>query len=118
MSTNNNFEKVIQLILLIAIVETFSLICLKEGNINGKQKFILCGFLGYIVVVYILCKTLTFEGIGQVNLVWNCMTIFTAFAAGHLLFNEKVNKYTFYAIVFAVIAIYLAQLSSDYNENN
>lgn len=118
MNGDSKFEKVIQLILLIAIVETFSLICLKEGNINGKQKFILCGFLGYIVVVYILCKTLSFEGIGQVNLVWNCVTIFTAFAAGHLLFNEKLNKYTFYAIVFAVIAIYLAQLSSDYNENN
>ena len=46
------------------------------------------------------------------------MTIFTAFIAGHLLFNEKLNKYTFYAIVFAVIAIYLAHLSSEYNENN
>jgi len=115
---NDKFSKVIQLILIIAIVETLSLICLKEGKINRKQNFILCGFLGYILVTYILCKTLTFEGIGQVNLVWNCMTIFTAFVAGHLLFNEKVNKYTFYAIVFAVIAIYLAQLSSDYNENN
>ena len=58
MNGDSKFEKVIQLILLIAIVETFSLICLKEGNINGKQKFILCGFLGYIVIVYILCKTL------------------------------------------------------------
>ena len=28
------------------------------------------------------------------------------------------NKYTFYSIVFAVMAIYLAQLSSDYNEDN
>lgn len=118
MSNNDKFIKVIQLILLIAIVETFSLICLKEGNNNGNNHFILCGFLGYIVVVYILCKTLTFEGIGQVNLVWNCVTIFTAFIAGHLMFNEKINKYTFYAIVFAVIAIYLAQLSSEYNENN
>ncbi len=115
---NDKFSKVIQLILIIAIVETLSLICLKEGEINSKHHFILCGFLGYIIVTYVLCKTLTFEGIGQVNLVWNCMTIFTAFAAGHLLFNEKVNKYTFYAIIFAVIAIYLAQLSSDYNENN
>jgi drug/metabolite transporter (DMT)-like permease len=118
MNSKDNFIKVIQLILIIAIVETFSLICLKEGNNNGNSHFILCGFLGYIVVVYILCKTLAFEGIGQVNLVWNCVTIFTAFAAGHIMFNEKVNKYTFYAIVFAVIAIYLAQLSSEYNENN
>lgn len=115
---NDKFSKVIQLILIIAVVETLSLICLKEGETNTKHHFILCGFLGYIIVTYILCKTLSFEGIGQVNLVWNCMTIFTAFAAGHLLFNEKVNKYTFYAIVFAVVAIYLAQLSSDYNENN
>lgn len=115
---NDKFSKVIQLILIIAVVETLSLICLKEGEIKSKKHFILCGFLGYIIVTYVLCKTLTFEGIGQVNLVWNCMTIFTAFAAGHLLFKEKVNKYTFYAIIFAVIAIYLAQLSSEYNENN
>ena len=115
---NENFSKIINLILIIAIVETLSLICLKEGEINNKRHFILCGILGYIIVAYVLCKTLTFEGIGQVNLVWNCITILTAFIAGHLLFNEKVNKYTFYAIVFAIIAIYLAQLSSDYNENN
>jgi len=115
---NENFAKIINLILIIAIVETLSLICLKEGEVNNKKLFILCGILGYIIVAYVLCKTLTFEGIGQVNLVWNCVTILTAFIAGHLLFNEKVNKYTFYAIVFAVIAIYLAQLSSDYNENN
>ena len=115
---NENFSKIINLILIIAIVETLSLICLKEGEVNNKRHFILCGILGYIIVAYVLCKTLTFEGIGQVNLVWNCITILTAFIAGHLLFNEKVNKYTFYAIVFAVIAIYLAQLSSDYNENN
>jgi drug/metabolite transporter (DMT)-like permease len=115
---NDNFSKVINLILIIAVIETLSLICLKEGEINKKNHFIICGFLGYVIVTYVLCKTLNFEGIGQVNLVWNCMTIFTAFIAGHLLFNEKVNKYTFYAIVFAVIAIYLAQLSSDYNENN
>jgi drug/metabolite transporter (DMT)-like permease len=115
---NENFSKIINLILIIAIVETLSLICLKEGEVNNKRHFILCGILGYIIVAYVLCKTLTFEGIGQVNLVWNCVTILTAFIAGHLLFNEKVNKYTFYAIVFAVIAIYLAQLSSDYNENN
>lgn len=115
---NENFSKIINLILIIAIVETLSLICLKEGEVNNKRHFILCGILGYIIVAYVLCKTLTFEGIGQVNLVWNCVTILTAFIAGHLIFNEKVNKYTFYAIVFAVIAIYLAQLSSDYNENN
>ena len=115
---NENFSKIINLILIIAIVETLSLICLKEGEINNKRHFILCGILGYIIVAYVLCKTLTFEGIGQVNLVWNCVTILTAFIAGHLIFNEKVNKYTFYAIVFAIIAIYLAQLSSDYNENN
>ncbi len=115
---NDNFSKIINLILIIAIVETLSLICLKEGKVNNKTHFILCGILGYIIVAYVLCKTLTFEGIGQVNLVWNCVTILTAFIAGHLLFNEKLNKYTFYAIVFAVIAIYLAQLSSDYNENN
>ena len=115
---NDNFAKIINFILIIAIVETLSLICLKEGEINKKSHFILCGILGYIIVAYVLCKTLTFEGIGQVNLVWNCVTILTAFIAGHFLFNEKVNKYTFYAIVFALIAIYLAQLSSDYNENN
>uniref|UniRef100_A0A6C0DK57 EamA domain-containing protein n=1 Tax=viral metagenome TaxID=1070528 RepID=A0A6C0DK57_9ZZZZ len=115
---NDKFKKVVNLVLIIAFVETLSLICLKEGETKNKNHFVLCGFLGYVLVTYILCQTLTFEGIGQVNLIWNCMTIFTAFAAGHLLFNEKVNKYTFYAIIFAVIAIYLAQLSSDYNENN
>ncbi len=113
MTPHERFLKLIQLVLLIAIVETISLICLKKGNNEGNFNLALCGWGGYLIVIYILCKTLSFEGIGKVNLVWNCITIITAFITGHLLFNEKVNKYTFYAIIFALIAIYLIHLSSE-----
>jgi drug/metabolite transporter (DMT)-like permease len=117
MTPHQRFLKLIQLVLIIAVVETISLICLKKGNNDGLLHFTLCGWGGYLIIVYLLCKTLSYEGIGKVNLIWNCMTIVTAFITGHLLFNEKVNKYTFYAIIFSMIAIYLMHLSSE-NESD
>ena len=112
-STNKISSNVIHLVLLIAIVETISLVCLKKGNNDNVPFFTFCGSFGYLLVVYILYKALSNEGIGKVNLMWNCVTIITAFITGNLLFNEKVNKYTFYSIVFALIAIYFLYLSGN-----
>ena len=84
---------------------------------DGLLHLTLCGAGGYLLIAYLLCRTLSYDGIGKVNLIWNCMTIVTAFITGHLLFNEKFNKYTFYAIIFSMIAIYLMHLSSE-NESD
>lgn len=113
MTPHQRFFKLIQLVLIIAIVETLSLICIKKGNNDGLLHLTLCGAGGYLLIAYLLCRTLSYDGIGKVNLIWNCITIVTAFVTGHLLFNEKVNKYTFYAVIFALIAIYLMHLSSE-----
>ncbi len=101
MNSTNKISNVIYLVLLIAVVETISLVCLKKGNNENG------------LVVYILYKALSNEGIGKVNLMWNCVTIITAFVTGNLLFNEQINKYTFYSIVFAFIAIYFLYLSGN-----
>jgi multidrug transporter EmrE-like cation transporter len=116
MKPHDHFIKIIQLVLLIALVETISLVCLKKGNRDSLPFLTFCGSGGYLLVVYILYKALSFEGIGKINLMWNCVTIITAFICGHLLFDEKINKYTLYSIVFALVAIYFLHLSDEENE--
>ncbi len=123
MNGKQKFIKTIQLVALIAIIETGTQISLKHGTLTGKlgngdsvERFLLYGMIGYCFIAYILWENFSFDGMGQVNLLWNCMTTVTAFIAGYFLFKEPVNKYTGYSIVFALIAIYFSYLSDVENE--
>lgn len=105
------FIKTIQLVALIAIIETITQINLKNGTFKDNKTYLLYGMIGYCFIAYVLWINFTFDGMGQVNLLWNCMTTITAFVAGYIIFNESMNRYTYYSIMFAVLAIYFSYLS-------
>jgi multidrug transporter EmrE-like cation transporter len=48
---------------------------------------------------------------GHVNLLWSCVSIIIAYMIGIKFFKETHNKYTCYAILFALAAIYMSYLS-------
>ena len=123
MNGKEKFIKTIQLVILIAIIETFTQVSLKHGSTTGilgngdnVEIYLIYGIIGYCIIAYILWNNFSFDGMGQVNLLWNCITTVTAFIAGYFLFKETVNKYTGYSIVFALMAIYFSYLSDIENE--
>jgi multidrug transporter EmrE-like cation transporter len=101
--------------LLLAIVELFAQYNLKYGNANNKQKNVYIGLLGYILVGFILYSSYTYERMGEINLVWSCISFITVYYVGNIYFNEPFNKYTIIAIILAIMSIYFAHLSDIFS---
>lgn len=95
----------------------FTQVCLKSGvTIKKEDRYLFFGMIGYALICCLLWKNYTFDGMGQVNLLWSCISIVTAFIAGFFLFKEPINIYTGYSIMFALIAVYFSYLSDVKNE--
>ena len=103
---NQRFWIVIQFALLISFIEVFAQFSLKSGQVWF-------GFMGYAFIVLILLRAYKYEGLGHMNMIWSCVSIIMCYIMGYLYFNEPVNKYTFIAIIFAMLAIYFAHMSDE-----
>jgi hypothetical protein len=106
LNPNARFWIVIKFALIISIIESIS-----QASIKGQR--IIYGFIGYGMIVLLLSKSYNYEGLGHMNLVWSCVSIITCYIIGCIGFNEQINKYTFLAILFAIMAIYLAHCSDE-----
>ena len=114
MNGKERFAITLKLVLLIALVETFSMACLKKGTYHqNDKKYLFVSMIGYLLIVNILYVSFKYEGMGHVNLIWNICTIISGFLAGYLLFDEKINHYTIYACLLAFLAIYFCHKASE-----
>ena len=116
------FMKTVQIVALIVIIETLCKVSLKHGAMNGSlgkghgvEKYLIYGAIGYAVIAYCLWNSFITANMGQVNLIWCCSSIIVAFIAGYLLFQEPINRYTLYSIMFVLIAVYFSYLSEMEN---
>ena len=106
LNPNERFYLVILFGICISLVEAFSQYSLKSKNL-------IIGVIGYIIVSYILFNSYNYEALGHMNLMWSCISIVLCFIVGVFFFNEPFNRYTFSAVIFALIAIYLGHLSDE-----
>lgn len=106
LNPNQRFWSIIKIGILISLVEAFA-------QTNIKNKNAVNGIIGYIIIVFILYSAYDYEGFGHMNLVWSCVSIIFCFTIGHMYYDEPMNGYTVSAIVFALIAIYLAHRSDE-----
>ena len=112
----NNFNIIIKYVLLIALIETIGMSSLKKGSYQPLEQptiYILIGTVCYMTIAYILYITFKLGGIGHVNLLWNCITLITAFLIGSLLFKERINHFTCLSFITALLAIYFSYLSNE-----
>ncbi len=110
-SPQKRFWYVLYLVILISAVEGFSQYNIKKGNGDHNYTHLVYGIIGYSVICFLLWKSYNFEAMGHVNLLWSCVSIIIAYLIGIKFFKETHNKYTCYAILFALAAIYMSYLS-------
>jgi drug/metabolite transporter (DMT)-like permease len=106
-SPNERFYTVIRFALVICVIEMFSQATLKHN------RYPVLGIFGYIVLAIILHNSYYYENMGHMNLVWSCVSIITGFLVSHYFFDERINRYTLFAILLAMLAIYTAHLSDE-----
>lgn len=108
LSPNKRYWIVIKFAILISMIESLS-------QLSIKKKKLVYGIIGYTIIVFVLYNAYDYEGLGHMNLVWSCVSIIFCYIIGYLFFNEQINKYTLAAIIFSIIAIYLAHRSDEVN---
>jgi multidrug transporter EmrE-like cation transporter len=100
---NSIVDEVIIIAILLAIVESFAQNTLKNSE-HFSTKFIL-GLSIYMFVGYILHYGYDKFPLGKMNTLWSCVSIIFGVSVGYILYNEKINHWTFLAIFFAILAI-------------
>jgi multidrug transporter EmrE-like cation transporter len=96
-------------IVLICIFESFGQYCLKQYEKNNLRTYFFAGIIAYFIVCCLLCVCYKNKAnIGNVNLIWSCLSIITVISVGYLFLNEKIQQKDMFAIFFALLAIYFA----------
>lgn len=117
MTFQTNFYIIIAFAIGISVLEACAQNSLKQSKLYQCDKRFYLGVIFYMSVAYGLYKAYQFIGLGQMNLVWSCLSIVMAISAGHLFYNEPFNKYTALSIILAFAAIITAYLSTQYQLN-
>jgi len=86
----------------VSAVEAFALYFLRAG---GLHNTIIASLIYGGCVVPILAKTLQYEGIGIVNLLWNILSTLFGFVIGIFLFNEKIHYLQLIGGAFSLLGI-------------
>lgn len=92
---------------LVSVFEALSQACIKASRVYQPLWF-LVGLIGYTIISGLLYKAYSYAGIGRVNLLWSSLSIVLALLAGKIFFKEHWSFQTVLAVIFALIAAFLA----------
>jgi len=104
--SHSRFATIIYFAILYACVEVIALYHLKKKNVPIA---IIC----YVFIAFILVNAYEYVEIGHMNIITSVISIMLSFLISYMYLGEKVNKYTFIAIIFALLAIYFSHLSDE-----
>lgn len=91
----------------IVICETIAQTCLKKSETH--QMYVVIAVLLYAFICYLLLVCYRNKGyMGQVNMMWNLMSIISVISVGYLLFNESISINKLIAVALSIGAIYFA----------
>ncbi len=81
---------------------------------NFKMKYLILAVLIYgFIIPFMIIKTLNFDGIGTVNLMWNIITTVAMIIIGYYFFNEKINHLHVISLMLGVASIIILYFASD-----
>jgi multidrug transporter EmrE-like cation transporter len=108
---NSIVDEVLLLALLIAFIESCAQNTIKTSD-HGTFQFIL-GLLIYMLVGYILHYAYSKFPMSQINVVWSCVSIIVATLLGYWLYDEPINHWIIFSVLFAILAVYCVYKGSN-----
>jgi multidrug transporter EmrE-like cation transporter len=100
-------KELIFLLFLIAFIESIAWFFLKKHYLTKRVDYLSLYIALYISIPYFLIKTLKYEGIGIVNLLWNILSTIAVLLIGYFIFNEKINNYQTIGVGLGLISVIL-----------
>ena len=104
----------------LSLAENAAMYSLKkyETKPSNNIKFYILGALIYgVAVPYLLLRSLKYEGLGTVNLAWNLISTFSAYAIGIYFFGEKVTHLKALGVMVALTGLGMVLLGDEVNES-
>lgn len=101
------FDKLICFIVLIVILETLAITCVKEYHISSQLAYFIAAIFLYTAVCYLLHQSFYYSPMGITNVLWSGLSVFLVTIAGVIFFREKVHFHDIVAglLIAAGIAI-------------
>ena len=104
-------ETMWSLILLIAILETIGMSII-EDSANKKNRYFVVGLVFYMIVAIILYHILKVGNLSITNALWNATTVILVTLVGVFYFKEKLTKYQYIGLLFAIFAIIFMEMDT------
>lgn len=88
--------------------ETFAMTMLTKYAKDGKPLFLLTSVLLYgLIIPFFILKSLNFDGIGTVNLMWNIITTVSMIIVGYYFFGEKITHMHLLSLLLGISSVVL-----------
>lgn len=84
-------DNLMLLILLIVVMETVAISCVKEFHINGNYLYFVLAIFFYSIVCYCLNRSFEYTTMGITNIIWSGLSILLVTIAGVLFFREELH---------------------------
>lgn len=101
---NSIVDEILLLALLIAFIESCAQNTIKTSD-RGTFKLIL-GLLIYMLVGYLLHYAYNKYPMSKINITWSCITIILSTLLGYFLYDEPINHWIIFSVLFAISAVY------------
>ncbi len=108
-------KNVFTLTLLLAGFEIIAMTLLQKEQLQSNKSYLIIAMAIYgLIIPIIILKTLNYNGIGTVNLMWNILTTVSMVIIGYYYFNEKINHLHVLSLMFGIASIILLYVASDF----
>ena len=98
----------------ITFFEAIGQTLITKNSINPNKIYYIIGSLIYgIFIPFMLSKSLEYEGIATINLLWNIMAIITMTMIGYFIFKETVNHLHLISILLLICSIVLLYFANS-----
>jgi multidrug transporter EmrE-like cation transporter len=108
----NKNEKYWGLLFLLIIIEVISISLIKYSSIYNKKYIKYIGFIGFTIVGILLYNIFLLGNLVITRAIWDVLSIILLTIIAITFFNEKLDKYHFMGLIFAIIALFLV----NYND--
>lgn len=97
----------VYLLLIISIIECTAWFFLKKNYLTNNKTYLLLYLMLYMIIPFFLIKTLKYEGIGVVNMLWNIISTIVVILIGYYVFSERINHLQYLGIGLGFLSIIL-----------
>lgn len=104
-------DPTIFIVVAIVACETIAMTCIKKFNLTKNNNYLIFAIVAYAMVCLLLNKTLNYDDIAKVNVLWSGLSVLASTILGVILFKEELHIHDYVAIILITIGVVILKLT-------